>query len=50
MIEQAIFSLAPKRQQVFKLCYLEHLTYDETAQIMNISKKNRLASYESCFC
>lgn len=39
IIEQAIQSLAPKRQQVFRLCYLEHFTYDETAQIMNLSIK-----------
>ena len=39
IIQQAIQSLAPKRQQVFRLCYLEHFTYDETAQIMNISIK-----------
>lgn len=39
IIQQAIQSLAPKRQQVFRLCYLEHFTYDETAQIMNKSIK-----------
>lgn len=38
-IEEAIHSLAPKRQQAFRLCYLEQFTYEETAQIMNITKK-----------
>ena len=39
LIEEAIRSLAPKRQQAFRLCYLEQFTQEETAQIMNITKK-----------
>lgn len=39
LIEEAIRSLAPKRQQAFRLCYLEQFTHEETAQIMNITKK-----------
>jgi RNA polymerase sigma-70 factor (ECF subfamily) len=39
LIEEAIRSLAPKRQQAFRLCYLEQFTYEETAQIMNITTK-----------
>jgi len=39
LIEEAIRSLAPKRQQAFRLCYLEQFTHEETAQLMNITKK-----------
>lgn len=39
MIQQAIESLAPKRQEAFRLCYLEHFSYAEAAEIMGISKK-----------
>ena len=39
LIEEAIRALAPKRQQAFRLCYLEQFTHEETAQIMNITKK-----------
>ena len=39
LIEEAIHSLSPKRQQAFRLCYLEQFTHEETAKIMNITKK-----------
>ena len=38
-ISDAIESLAPKRQEAFRLCYLENFSYAEAAEIMGVSKK-----------
>jgi len=38
-ISKAIESLAPKRQEAFRLCYLENFSYAEAAEIMGVSKK-----------
>ena len=38
-IEKSIAALPEKRQEVFRLCYLQEFTYKETAEIMNVSVK-----------
>jgi RNA polymerase sigma-70 factor (family 1) len=37
LLEKAIEQLSPQRREVFKLCKVEGRSYDETAQLLNIS-------------
>ncbi|HBX65750.1 MAG: RNA polymerase sigma-70 factor [Balneola sp.] len=38
-IEQAISSMPEKRQQVFRLCFIQEFTYKEAAEFMEVSAK-----------
>lgn len=39
LIEQAIAAMPEKRQNVFRLCFLEEFTYKEAAEFMDVSVK-----------
>lgn len=39
IIEQAISSMPKKRQEVFRMCFIQEFTYQETAEVLKVSKK-----------
>jgi len=39
VIEKAISSMPEKRQEVFRMCFVQEFTYKETAQVLNVSIK-----------
>lgn len=39
VIEQAISSMPEKRQEVFRMCFIQEFTYKETAQVLDVSVK-----------
>ena len=38
-IEKAISSMPDKRQEVFRMCFIQEFTYKETAQVLDVSVK-----------
>ncbi|XWN35888.1 MAG: RNA polymerase sigma-70 factor [Balneola sp.] len=38
-IEQAVSGMPEKRQEVFRLCFIQEFTYKEAAQVLNVSVK-----------
>lgn len=38
-IEQAISAMPEKRQEVFRMCFIQEFTYKETAQVLDVSVK-----------
>ncbi|WP_207426071.1 RNA polymerase sigma factor [Pedobacter sp. SYSU D00535] len=47
LLQRAIHQLSPQKQKVFNLCKMEGKTYEETAQVLNISK-HTVKEYLSC--
>jgi len=39
VIEKAISSMPEKRQEVFRMCFVQEFTYKETAQVLDVSTK-----------
>jgi RNA polymerase sigma-70 factor (ECF subfamily) len=39
IIEDAISSMPDKRQEVFRMCFIQEFTYKETAQVLDVSVK-----------
>lgn len=39
VIEEAVSSMPGKRQEVFRMCFIQEFTYKEAAQVLDVSKK-----------
>jgi len=39
IIEKAISSMPEKRQEVFRMCFIQEFTYKETSQVLDVSIK-----------